>query len=252
MLAGKTAKRVIDATGLVVSPGFIDIHNHSDDTILVDGNAESMVRQGVTSMIFGEGGSAAPSRDQEWKDFNGYFANATEARRRDQHRHLCGVEPGLDLRARTQSRASHGGGIDEMRALVRQAMEQGALGVASSLSGPPGSWIDTDTLVAMCEEASKYGGIYSTHMRTEGQRRVRIGGGSDRNRAPGQGARRYHSSQDRRPQTLGTDAGAGRPAFATRASGARMCKPMSIPIAPGRTISPPSFRPGRTKAGVKP
>jgi N-acyl-D-aspartate/D-glutamate deacylase len=56
-----------------------------------------------------------------------------------------------------------------MRALVRQAMEQGALGVASSLSGPPGSWIDTGTLVAMCEVASQYGGIYSTHIRTEGK-----------------------------------------------------------------------------------
>ena len=56
-----------------------------------------------------------------------------------------------------------------MRALVQEAMEQGALGVASSLSGPPGSWIDTDTLVAMCEVASRYGGIYSTHMRTEGR-----------------------------------------------------------------------------------
>ena len=61
LLHGRTAKRTIDASGLIVAPGFIDIHNHSDYTILVDGNAESMVRQGVTSMIFGEGGSAAPS-----------------------------------------------------------------------------------------------------------------------------------------------------------------------------------------------
>src|SRR4051794_33037918 len=59
-LAGRTAKRTIDAKGLDVAPGFIDIHNHSDYTVLKDGNAESMVRQGVTSMILGEGGSAAP------------------------------------------------------------------------------------------------------------------------------------------------------------------------------------------------
>lgn len=58
--------------------------------------------------------------------------------------------------------------LTEMRALVRRAMEQGALGLASSLSGPPGSWIDTDTLVAMCQVASEYGGIYSTDLRTEG------------------------------------------------------------------------------------
>src|SRR5690242_12139404 len=58
-LTGKTARRTIDAAGLVVSPGFIDIHNHSDNTIVADGNAESMIRQGVTTMVFGEGGSAA-------------------------------------------------------------------------------------------------------------------------------------------------------------------------------------------------
>src|SRR5207302_11032049 len=59
--------------------------------------------------------------------------------------------------------------LDQMRALVRQAMEQGALGVSSSLSGPPGAWIDTGTLVAMCEAAAAYGASYSTHMRTEGR-----------------------------------------------------------------------------------
>src|SRR5215468_9938852 len=71
-LASARAARVIDANGLAVAPGFIDIHNHSDDTVLEDGDAQSMVRQGVTSMIFGEGGSAAPSA--AWKDFATYFA----------------------------------------------------------------------------------------------------------------------------------------------------------------------------------
>src|SRR5262245_27981711 len=64
-LKNRMATRTIDATGLVISPGFIDIHNHSDLTIVEDGNAESMVRQGVSSMIFGEGDSAAPS--DRWK-----------------------------------------------------------------------------------------------------------------------------------------------------------------------------------------
>src|SRR5690349_21305377 len=71
-LAGKTAARSIDAAGLVVSPGFIDIHNHSDNAIVTDGNAQSFIRQGVTSMIFGEGGSAAPS--QRYPDFQAYFS----------------------------------------------------------------------------------------------------------------------------------------------------------------------------------
>src|SRR5262249_1713856 len=81
-LAGKTAARTIDAARLTVAPGFVDIHNHSDYTLVQDGDAESMVRQGVTTMIFGEGGSAAPvggkqqrtTERADWTDFNGYFA----------------------------------------------------------------------------------------------------------------------------------------------------------------------------------
>ncbi|MGH9769872.1 MAG: N-acyl-D-amino-acid deacylase family protein [Blastocatellia bacterium] len=166
-LANRSATRVIDANGLVVAPGFIDIHNHSDDTILEDGDAQSMVRQGVTSMIFGEGGSAAPS--EQWKDFSSYFAELL--------RRGVSTNVGSYLGSSTVWTRIHGSRagpatadeLNRMRAVVREAMEQGALGVASSLSGPPGVWIDTDTLVAMCEVASEYGGIYSTHIRTEGE-----------------------------------------------------------------------------------
>ncbi|MFN8004693.1 MAG: amidohydrolase family protein, partial [Acidobacteriota bacterium] len=165
-LAERKATRTIDAAGLVVAPGFIDIHNHSDDTILEDGNAESMVRQGVTTMIFGEGGSAAPS--DKWKDFASYYAELL--------RRGISTNIGSYIGSSTVWTTVHGSKagpataeeLNRMRAVVRTAMEQGALGVASSLSGPPGVWIDTDTLVAMCEVAGEYGGIYSTHMRTEG------------------------------------------------------------------------------------
>ena len=167
-LAGRAA-RTIDATGLTVAPGFIDIHTHSDYTILVDGNAESMVRQGVTSMILGEGESVAPAKNDEWADFSGYFARLL--------RQGVSTNIGSHVGSSQVWTYVHGprpgpleaGELEQMRALIRQAMEQGALGVASSLSGPPGSWIDTGTLVAMCEVASRYGGIYSTHLRTEGQ-----------------------------------------------------------------------------------
>lgn len=167
-LEGKTAARRIDASGLVVAPGFIDVHNHSDYTILVDGNAESMVRQGVTSMILGEGGSVAPDRKAEWRDFNGYF----ERLRRQGVSTNIGTYVGSS-QIWTYVHGEKAGPVtpaelDLMRAQVRQAMQQGALGVASSLSGPPGSWIDTATLVAMCAEAAPYGGWYSTHLRTEG------------------------------------------------------------------------------------
>jgi len=176
-LGGRTGDRIIDARGMVVAPGFIDIHNHSDYALLVDGNAESMIRQGVTSMILGEGGSAAPVGGNQtekgeqtgWKDLAGYF-----------HRLLdVGVSPNVGTyvgssQIWTYVRGEKAGlpteaELSEMEELVRTAMRQGALGVASSLSGPPGSWIDTRTLIALCRAGSEFGGIYSTHLRTEGQ-----------------------------------------------------------------------------------
>ena len=246
-LAGATAKRTMEASGLTVTPGFIDIHNHSDYTLVADGNAQSMIRQGVTSMILGEGGSAAPiggkqePRDRrvllneepaDWADFNGYFARLL----REGISTNVGSYVGSS-QIWTYVRGERAGPptpeeLGQMRALVRQAMEQGALGVASSLSGPPGSWIDTDTLVALCEAAAPYGGSYSTHMRTEGQgvfesvaEAIEIG-------------RRAHVPVDM-PELVATIA---------RAPRASKCKPMCTPIAPGRTIWPPSFHPGRMRA----
>jgi N-acyl-D-aspartate/D-glutamate deacylase len=160
------AARTIDASGLVVAPGFVDMHNHSDDTLLVDGDGQSMIRQGVTTVVLGEGGSAAPSA--AFKDFASYFTRL--------------MKGGSSLNVGSYVGSSqlwtyvHGekagpptvAELDRMRALVRQAMEDGAFGVASSLTGPPGAWIDTETLVAMCEAAAPYGGIYATHNRNEG------------------------------------------------------------------------------------
>src|SRR5262245_66340518 len=130
-LANRSATRSIEGTGLIVAPGFIDIHNHSDDTILEDGDAQSMVRQGVTSIIFGEGGSAAPSA--AWKDFSSYFA---ELKRRGVSTNI-----GSYIGSSTVWTTVHGDKagpasadeLNRMRAVVREAMEQGALGVASSL-----------------------------------------------------------------------------------------------------------------------
>lgn len=165
-LKGASAKRVLDAQGLIVAPGFIDIHNHSDETLLVDGNVQSFIRQGVTSMIFGEGGSMAPSK--EYPRLRDYFAAvrksgvsaniATYVGSSQIWMHVRGPKPAPPEPAE----------LERMRGAVREAMLDGALGVASSLSGPPGAWIDTNSLIEMCKVAGEYGGIYSTHMRTEG------------------------------------------------------------------------------------
>ena len=160
------ASRTIDATGLVVAPGFIDIHNHSDTTLLDDPDGQSMLRQGVTSMIFGEGGSAAPSR--RWPRLAAYF---DELRRRGLSANVGSYVGSSQVW--TEVRGPRAGPPDRkeleaMRRLVGQAMIDGALGLASSLSGPPGVWIDTSTLAALAEVAGEHGGIYSTHIRTEG------------------------------------------------------------------------------------
>lgn len=161
-----TAARTIDASGLVVAPGFIDIHNHSDTTLLDDPDAQSMIRQGVTSMILGEGGSAAPSA--KWPRFSAYFE---ELQRRGLSVNVGSYVGSSQIW--TEVRGPRAGPPDatelaKMRRLMDEAMADGALGVASSLSGPPGVWIDTDTLVALAEVAGRHGGSYSTHMRTEG------------------------------------------------------------------------------------
>ncbi|MFN7933320.1 MAG: D-aminoacylase [Bryobacteraceae bacterium] len=165
-LEGKTARRVIDAKGLIVAPGFIDIHNHSDRTVLADGNAQSMIRQGVTSMIFGEGGSEAPSK--QFARFSDYWKALLEKGVSTNIGSYVGSSEVYTFVRGHKAGPPTAEELQRMQRHVREAMEDGALGVASSLSGPPGSWIDTDTLVAMCAEASKYNGIYSTHMRTEG------------------------------------------------------------------------------------
>ena len=183
-LGSVPAKRVVDAQGLTVAPGFIDIHNHSDYTLVADGDAQSMVRQGVTSMILGEGESAGPIGGKQsaysrrvlpgggvpdWTDFTGYFARLLRQGISTNVGSYVGSSQIWTYVRGEQAGPPTKEELEQMRALVRQAMQQGALGVSSSLSGPPGSWIDTDTLVAMCQAAAPYGGSYSTHMRTEGR-----------------------------------------------------------------------------------
>src|SRR5207302_2814319 len=124
-LTRKTAARTIDATGLTVAPGFIDIHNHSDYTIVQDGNAQSMIRQGVTSMIFGEGGSAAPS--ERWKDFNAYFGQVLKQGVSTNIGSYVGSSEVWTTVHGPRAGPPSAAELDRMRALVKEAMEQGAV-----------------------------------------------------------------------------------------------------------------------------
>ena len=166
-LSGKTAARTIDAKGLVVAPGFIDMHNHSDEAILADGNAESMIRMGVTSMILGEGSSSAPT--PEYPRFRDYWAALLKRGVSTNigsyvgsgliYQNARGPKPGPATAAEVQ----------KMRDLIQQAMEDGALGVSTSLHQTPGFWISTDELVEMATVSARNGGIYATHTRSEGE-----------------------------------------------------------------------------------
>ena len=180
-LSAAQAGKVIDATGLVVAPGFIDVQGQSGTTLLADGNAESHIRQGITSEIIGEGGSPAfwtpETADSEalapfgitvdWTGFSGYFERlrqsgttvnvgtlvpATQVRR---------TIIGMDNRPPTAEELSR------MEAMVDQAMRDGAFGLSSALIYVPGSFAKTEELVALAKVAAKYEGIYITHIRGE-------------------------------------------------------------------------------------
>lgn len=163
-------KRTIDAKGLTVAPGFIDMHNHSDDLVLEEPRCESMIRQGVTTMVLGEGGSAGPVKPgkQPWTTLGGYFDYVEKKR---VSANICSYVgqtqiwthvKGFDL---TPANASD---MEAMKKEVALAMEEGAMGLSTSLLMPPSSLITTPQLIELAKVASRYGGIYSTHTRDEG------------------------------------------------------------------------------------
>src|SRR5512142_1802808 len=180
------AVRQIDARGMVVAPGFIDMLGQSEMTILVEPHLPSKIFQGITTEITGEGGSIAPLSDSivqsdaigyrhygitpDWRDFDGYFARL--------QRQGMGINLGTYVGATQVRRVVLGDAdvqptpaqLDQMKTLVDQAMQQGAMGVSTSLQYAPAPYSTTEELIAHAAEASKYGGIYATHMRNEGDR----------------------------------------------------------------------------------
>jgi N-acyl-D-amino-acid deacylase len=178
--AGK-AKREMDATGLIVAPGFIDMHSHSDTVLLEDGLAQSKIRQGVTTDVLGEGSSAGPRVGKlqlqsmlvkgvptTWGTLGEYFQTLEKAGISINVASYVGLDNvwqavmGQSYERPTKEQ------FGEMQKIVEQAMQEGAIGLSSMLAMPPGSLATTDDLVTLCAPVARHGGLFSTHNRNEG------------------------------------------------------------------------------------
>jgi len=184
-LAGHPARRVIDATGLVVTPGFIDMLGQSELSLLVDARAESKVRQGITTEITGEGGSPAPQNDRtledldpfvtlfridiDWRDFAGYFARLERQGIAINFGSYVGATQARQAVLGSEKRAPTPAELEQMKKLVAEAMQQGALGLSTSLVYAPANYASTEELVELARVAAGYGGTYASHMRGEGR-----------------------------------------------------------------------------------
>jgi N-acyl-D-amino-acid deacylase len=179
------AKRVIDATGLVVSPGFIDMLGQSEASLLIDNRSLSKLSQGITTEITGEGGSIAPENDLtlkslqptldyfqlkvDWTTLDGYFERLAKVRTPLNIGTYVGAAQVREAVLGDVDRAPTPEELEKMKALVAQAMQQGAFGLSTALIYPPGHYAKTEELIELAKVASQYGGIYGSHMRSEGQ-----------------------------------------------------------------------------------
>lgn len=172
--AAGRATRVIDAKGRVVAPGFIDTHSHSDMPLVTDGNAQSKIRQGVTTEVIGESGSIAPqpspSAAQPWTDFAGYFGVLEKQGIAVNLLSYVGLGTVRELVVGGDNRAPSAAELTKMQGIVSAAMQQGAAGVSTGLIYPPNAYATLDELVALSTPAAAVGGRYASHLRHDGKR----------------------------------------------------------------------------------
>ncbi len=184
-LENAKAKRVIDASGLVVSPGFIDMLGQSEFSLLIDNRSMSKLSQGITSEITGEGGSIAPQNELtitpqkdflqhyhltiDWHDLAGYFHRLETSGTPINLGTYVGAAQVREAVLGDVDRAPTPAELQQMQSLVAAAMQQGAMGLSTALIYPPGHYATTEELIALAKVASQYGGIYASHMRSEGQ-----------------------------------------------------------------------------------
>ncbi len=183
-LGNASARRVIDARGLIVAPGFIDMLGQSELSMLVDPHLPSKIFQGITTQVTGEGGSIAPMNDAllaadrggfvhyhitpDWKTFQQYFARLERQGLGTNLASYVGATQVRRMVLGDQDRAPTAAELERMKALVRESMQQGAVGLSTSLQYAPAPYAKTEELIALAAEAAKFGGIYATHMRSEG------------------------------------------------------------------------------------
>jgi len=178
------AQHTIDAKGLIVSPGFIDMMGQSEEHLLIDPRAMSKVMQGITTEITGEGSSIAPMNERLIEELSPYFSKfGIEIDWRTLDEYFARLEKqgiGLNLgtyvgatqvRARVigyENRPPSNEELEKMKNLVAETMKQGAFGLSSSLQYVPARFADTNELTELAKVAQSYGGIYATHQRSEG------------------------------------------------------------------------------------
>jgi len=177
-------KREIDATGRVVAPGFIDMLGQSETSLLLDSRSLSKLSQGITSEITGEGGSIAPQNEKtlaplkpflehykltiDWSTLDGYFRRLEKQGTPLNIGTYVGSAQVREAIIGDDDRAPTPAELEQMKSLVEQAMKDGALGISSALIYPPNIYAKTDELIELAKVAAKYGGLYATHMRSEG------------------------------------------------------------------------------------
>jgi dihydroorotase/N-acyl-D-amino-acid deacylase len=187
-IPGGIAKRVIEAKGLVVAPGFIDMLGQSETALLIDNRSVSKLAQGITSEITGEGGSIAPQNALTiaaaqpsldpyhlkiaWSTLDEYWQRLAKKGAPINIGTYVGAAQVREAVLGDVNRAPTPAELEKMKALVEQAMQQGALGISTALIYPPGHYAKTEELIELAKVAARYGGIYATHMRSEGQNEV--------------------------------------------------------------------------------
>ncbi len=166
-----TGKREIDAKGLVVAPGFIDMHSHSDYVLLEDGHAQSKIRQGVTTEVIGEGNSVAPrkaSKSSKWSTIGGYLDIVDKSGVSLNVATYCGIDNVWEgVMGKSYARPTPEQ-FTQMKTLLDDALQDGAFGLSTMLAMPPGALATTDDLVELGKVVAKHHGIYSSHIRNEG------------------------------------------------------------------------------------